>query len=168
MTLNRDYSSISRFLHEITAAEVMTSPVHTIKQDEDFAEVAKKFVDYGIRHLPVVDGERRIIGVMTKRDLFRTVAPRKAIENNMEYSSDKILDGLHYYSKDLLNQYILREVMVKNPVTAGEDASLGEIIHLMVGKKIGCIPIIRENKTVSGIITQVNILRKADEIYTTQ
>jgi CBS domain-containing protein len=57
----------------LTVGEVMTSPVTTVRRSADVAEVAKVMLDARIRCAPVVDGAR-LVGVVSRRDLLRTLA----------------------------------------------------------------------------------------------
>jgi len=52
---------------------VMTADVRTVEATADVAEVARLFVDERLRSAPVVDGGR-LVGITSRRDLFRTVA----------------------------------------------------------------------------------------------
>jgi CBS domain-containing protein len=56
-----------------TVGEVMTSPAIGVRAGADLAEVAKVMLDAQIRSAPVVDGER-LVGVVSRRDLLRTLA----------------------------------------------------------------------------------------------
>jgi CBS domain-containing protein len=56
-----------------TVGEVMTSPATAVRRGADVAEVAKVMLDGHIRCVPVLDGER-LVGVVSRRDLLRTLA----------------------------------------------------------------------------------------------
>lgn len=85
-------------LQGIKIRELMHSPVVTIGADENFSKVEEKLRTKGIRHLPVVDGDGRVVGMVTQRDLYRTLSPRVTEE------------GI-YYDSSALNDFILRRVM---------------------------------------------------------
>ena len=61
----------------ILVKEVMASPAITINVEEPFRRVEEKFRTLGIRHLPVVDATSRVVGMITQRDLYKTVSPRR-------------------------------------------------------------------------------------------
>ena len=50
--------------------KVMTSPVHTIKQDEEVVHAAKMMMENKIHVLPVVDEAGKMVGIITESDLF--------------------------------------------------------------------------------------------------
>ncbi|MFQ1002421.1 CBS domain-containing protein [Modestobacter sp. SSW1-42] len=51
---------------------VMTTGVRTVAPTADLADVARLFVDGGLRSVPVVDGEH-LVGIVSRRDLLRTL-----------------------------------------------------------------------------------------------
>ncbi|CAL9589623.1 Inosine-5'-monophosphate dehydrogenase [Streptomyces sp. enrichment culture] len=54
-----------------TARELMTAPAVTIGPEEPVARAARLIEDKGVKRLPVVDGERRLLGIVSRRDLVR-------------------------------------------------------------------------------------------------
>jgi CBS domain-containing protein len=52
-----------------TAGVVMTPDPATVTADEDVSVVALKMIRLGIRHLPVVDGQGRPVGLLSSRNL---------------------------------------------------------------------------------------------------
>jgi len=52
-----------------TAAVIMTPDPATVTADEDVHVVALKMMSLGVRHLPVVDGKGRAIGLLSARNL---------------------------------------------------------------------------------------------------
>jgi Mg/Co/Ni transporter MgtE len=57
---------------------VMTSPVITVSATDDIHEAYRTFRTAGIRRLPVLDGEQRIVGVLTVDDVLIDVFQRFA------------------------------------------------------------------------------------------
>ncbi len=54
-------------------SDVMTRNPITIREDESLWKAAMIMVEHGIRHLPVVDGEGRLVGVISVRDTLRAL-----------------------------------------------------------------------------------------------
>ncbi len=64
-------------LREIAAvkvADVMSRPAITARVDWTLAEAARKMMRHGVKRLPVVDGEGRLVGIVTRADLVRALA----------------------------------------------------------------------------------------------
>lgn len=50
--------------------QIMSSPVHWVLGDETIIELVPRLADLGLHHVPVVDQERRLIGIVTQSDLI--------------------------------------------------------------------------------------------------
>ncbi len=137
---------------KVKVSEVMTSPVISIRVNAPFHEVSDLFKKHQIRHLPIVDHEGKLKGLVSERDLFRIHSPQR------------LDDGSWFYDKDMLDGFILSSVMKTNPVALHPDDSLAEALSLMARFKIGCIPIIDAEGKLCGILTQVDLLEIADQI----
>jgi CBS domain-containing protein len=59
-------------------AEVMTRKVMTAWPDEDVSDVARTMLDHDVRSVPVLDGGR-LVGIVSRRDLLRTVVRSDAV-----------------------------------------------------------------------------------------
>jgi len=55
----------------VRAADVMTTHVVTVRPEDDVRKAAKVLLDAGVKRLPVVDGNRRVVGIVSRRDLLR-------------------------------------------------------------------------------------------------
>jgi acetoin utilization protein AcuB len=54
-----------------SVGEVMTSPVVTCRPDQSISSVAALMIDFKLYGLPVVDGEGKLVGILTSTDLLR-------------------------------------------------------------------------------------------------
>lgn len=145
MAINR--SNIKQFLQDTKISEVMASPVITVKESDDFAVVQEKIDVYDVRHLPVVNEEGRIVGLISQRDLYRIHSPRH------------LEDGTWFYDKEALHQFLLMKVMTPNPFTLKPANTLLEAVESTVCFKFGCIPIVDDDHHPCGIITRDTILK---------
>ena len=135
------------FLQKTTIKDVMASPAITVNENDDFSKVQEKFQFHQIRHLPVVNTGGGLVGLITQRELFKIHSPHK------------LEDGDWFYDKDLLNGFILKNVMIKDVFSLTPDRPLLEAVEFMVRNKVGCIPIVDEYKYVQGVITRDDILK---------
>ena len=127
--------------------EIMVTKVVTAHARDPFSSVEKKLRIHKIRHLPVVDESGKLTGIITERDLNRTVSPRIAE------------DGSRYYDKIMLDSFILEHCMTPNPLALKPHSTLKDAVDIMATHKFGCIPIIMNDKTLVGIVTQIDILK---------
>jgi acetoin utilization protein AcuB len=103
-----------------------------------------------IRHLPVVDDGGKLIGIVAQTDLLHA-SPSKATSLSI-FEMNYLLANLH-----------VGEVMASPVITVSEDAPLEEAARLMVEKKIGCLPVMRDGDLV-GLITETDIFETFVEI----
>jgi CBS domain-containing membrane protein len=121
--------------------DVMTSEVTVLRRDEQLT-LADDLMHLGrIRHLPILDEEgKRVVGLVTQRDLFRG-ALAQAIGYG-ERARRKLLESL-----------LIVEVMTAHPITTTPETPLAEAARVLMERKIGCLPVI-ENDRLVGILTE--------------
>ncbi|MBF0384428.1 MAG: CBS domain-containing protein [Candidatus Omnitrophica bacterium] len=144
--------ALKALLEETKVKDVMTREVLSIGVDDSFSKVPEFFQRTGFRHLPVVGENGRFMGLITERDLYKIRSPRK------------LIDGSWYYDSEMLDDVILKHVMVKDTFTMSPEATLAEALTKMTICKYGCVPILEEDGTLCGILTQHDLLRVAYEI----
>ncbi len=119
--------------------DVMTHEVATLDRN-DRLSTADNVMRLGrIRHMPVLE-DGKLVGLVTQRDLFRGA----------------LLKALGYGSKaeqTMLDTLAVKEVMATDLVTIAPDATLQEAAQIMIERKIGCLPVV-ENEKLVGILTE--------------
>jgi acetoin utilization protein AcuB len=128
----------------------MTSDLIAITPVTSFPEAFRIMRERRIRHLPVVDDGRKLIGIVTQTDLLH--ASPSAATTLSVFEMSYLLANLH-----------VQEVMSSPPITVAEDAPLEEAARLMVEKKIGCLPVMRDGDLV-GMITETDIFETFVEV----
>lgn len=123
--------------------DIMIKEVATLDIDDELS-LANDIMRLGrIRHLPVVSGEE-LVGIISERDLFRS----------------SLAQALGYGNKDtreVMKTLHIRDVMMKQLITVSPDTDLKDAVALMVERKIGCLPVVQDNKLL-GLITETDIL----------
>ena len=139
-------------LNKVKISEIMTPKVITVNEHDRFSLVEEKMRSFHIRHLPVVDDDGKLVGILTQRDLYRAQSPRR------------LEDGTWYYDQNSLDSNILNVVMTKKPYSLNPEDSVAKAILVMAERKYGCIPIVQKDGVLCGIITQHDILKIAAQI----
>ena len=103
-----------------------------------------------IRHLPVVKGET-VAGILTQRDLYR--ASLTSILTNWKEN------------KEFLDSIKVSEVMTKNVITVSPDATIEEAAQIMIDKKVGGLPVVKEKNKLVGLITETDVLQYFVDCY---
>lgn len=161
MDINNDVSSsFQDWCKNTKLKDVMSSPVVKIYEDEEFSVAEETFLKKNLYYLPVVDRDNKLVGIVSHKYIYKTQSPRKIVgAEEIEYDPNIIIDGDSFYDKESLDRYILRSIMHKNPFTLKADDSIADAILAMAQKNIGCIPIVKKDKTVCGILTKQDIVQ---------
>ena len=131
---------------------IRRNPV-TISPDASFSEARSIIHRRGIRHLPVVDNDHRVVGIVTDADI-RKAAPSDATTLSI-YELNYLLDNLKVSAfmtpKDKL-------------ITITPDTLIEEAVQLMRDHKIGCLPVL-EGENLYGIFTETDALDHLVDIF---
>jgi len=104
-----------------------------------------------IHHLPVVDRDGKLVGIVAEKDLL--------------YASPSPATTLSVYEiASLLSKLAVEKVMSKKPVTVTEDVPLEEAARIMADRNIGGLPVMRCS-TLVGIITESDLFRVFIELF---
>jgi CBS domain-containing protein len=131
------------WIAEMPVERWMRRPVVTIGVDTPVREAGRLMRERGIRHLPVLDGEVRLVGIVTDRDL-RHVAFDIALGR---------VDASGQDGGDLP----VRDVMTWGVVTVAPAADLRAAIAVMRERRLGALPVV-EGGHVVGILTERDLL----------
>jgi acetoin utilization protein AcuB len=119
----------------------MSTPVITIGPDESMMKASKLLKDKNIRRLPVVDDKGKLIGILSDRDI-KEASPSKATTLDVH--------ELYY----LLSEIKVKDIMTKNPVRLKAEDSVEKAAVLLSEKSLGGLPIVDDDDSVLGIITE--------------
>lgn len=97
-----------------------------------------------VRHLPVLEDNGRLVGILSQRDLFRG-----ALAHALGY-------GQHAQRK-MLDSLLVKEVMSSDVMTTGPDTPLVEAARILLERKIGCLPVV-EGEQLVDILTEADFV----------
>jgi len=126
--------------------DLMRTNVVTL-HSSDALDIAADIMNMGrIRHLPVVDADNRVVGIVTQRDLYRA-------------SISSVLGFAQAKEHEWLGQVTVRDVMTKEVTAIGPEAGVVEAVDKLVTAKFGCLPVVDEHGTLVGLLTETDCLR---------
>jgi CBS domain-containing protein len=111
-TLEAEFTALRRI--HIKVADVMTSPAITIHGDEALGVAAARMSDHGIKRLPVLDQNGKLIGVLSRVDVLKQVATEEAKKRAAKAPSGAA--------------HTLGEIMLSEIPTIHEDVQLADVI----------------------------------------
>jgi acetoin utilization protein AcuB len=122
----------------------MTADVITIDEDTPMMKASIIMKEKKIRSLPIVDKKRKLVGIVTDRDL-RDASPSKATTLDV------------YELNYLISTIKIKDIMTNNIVFVRPDETVEFAAILMLENKISSLPVINDKGTLIGIITQTDI-----------
>lgn len=133
-------------MKELTVGDLMTRNPLTLGPDDDLVQADKAMRLFRVRHLPVVDEDMRVLGLITHRDILR--------------AQTEVLAKLTAGRTKKFVSMTARDLMTKNVRTVAADGSAAASAKLMLTTKFGCLPVVEAGRLV-GIVTEADFLRWA-------
>ena len=135
-----------------TVKDVMTTQVVAVGPTASFKEMVVKMRRARASAVPVVDGEDRVIGVVSEADMLDKEADRD--------KEPETLSGLLRFGQlEKAAGVTAAELMTKPPVTIGPGAPLTEAARLMRDRRVKRLPVINDTGLLIGIISRADVLR---------
>ena len=125
-------------------SKVMSSELITVHDGQPVSTLRKIFEENPIHHIPVVSGEA-VIGIVTSTDFMRISFGE--FGNQDAKGLDAILD----------HTYKMHDVMVRNPITIPNSATVREAAKMLSSGNFHALPVVDGDKLV-GIVTSTDLL----------
>ena len=146
-------------IRELRVRESMHTDSTALVRIATFEEPIKLFAEARISGAPVVDGEGRLLGILTEGDLIFQDADVKA-PGFLDILGGMIpLGNTEEYRREALKSAGVSadEVMTGDPLTVDPDATLAECATLMAEERKKMLPVV-EGERLAGVITRMDIL----------
>lgn len=125
---------------EARVVDVMTTPLVTVGHRTPVEEVWRLMRTRGIRHLPVLDDERQLVGMLTDHDLQHAILSRCVAGGG-----------------DETRRMMLDEMMTWGVIAVGRETRVREAGRIMWERRVGALPVTEEARVV-GMITATDVL----------
>ena len=133
--------------------EVMTRDPITVDPEAPLGTAMDVMRTKQIRHLPVVDDDGQLAGIVTDRDLRQaTFAP--ALAEHLGRGGQRRLRGLGQALEDLT----VKDAMTWVVVTTHPEATTAQAASLMYERRVGSLPVVKNGKLI-GILTERDLLK---------
>jgi acetoin utilization protein AcuB len=125
----------------------MTRKVITVTPDTSVLEARDKIMEHRIRHLPVVDEDNTLVGIVTDRDIRSTLPSPLLTAPEMAKEKERIA------------RLSVKDVMTRDPVTISPVNTLEDALLLMQKMRVGAFPVVDRRKKLKGILSTRDLLR---------
>ncbi len=147
------------------AGQIMTKNVITVSPGDVVEQVARLLLEHQISGLPVVDEEKRVVGIISEGDLVIREKEVKAPAFSEVLGGVIFLESQKRFFEELKKTIALTvgEIMSRKVFTVNEDAPLEQIATLMTKKEVNRVPVVNADNKLVGIVTRQDIIRQLTE-----
>jgi CBS domain-containing protein len=123
----------------------MSQYVMLAQRNAPFTELCRLFMEFNIHHLPIVDEEGELCGMLSSNDALRAFTYQ--------------LPLLRDTDEEVINdQIVVREIMSPDPLTISPEDSMEQVVKLFSEHYIHSLPVVSGGRMV-GIITSHDVMR---------
>jgi CBS domain-containing protein len=142
---------------QMRAHQIMTRSVITVTPDATVLEAANIMLRQHVSGLPVVDATGSLVGIVSEGDFIRRseIGTQRGRGRWLRFllgAGEAATDYVHEHGRKV------SDVMTRDPLTIGEDATLEEIVTSMETNGVKRLPVMRGDKLV-GIVSRANLLQ---------
>ena len=127
----------------LTVSSLMTTEPYTVYPEAAIREVLMLMKTKHVRQIPVVDAHKRLLGIVTDRDI------RLAINSPFV--------GEHWLDNSVLDNITVQSCMTTTPLIVSPQTPAYEAAEILSAHKFGALPVVDDGKVV-GIITTTDFL----------
>ena len=139
-----DMTASANQLTRASVRDLMTPDPLTCHPDDHVLDAAARMQQHRVRHLPVVDGEERLLGMLADRDIRTAVGV-------LDRWMDDVGPGLA--------ELRVAAAMSSPAITVPLDAAVGDVVRILVQLEIGALPVVGADGRLVGIVSYIDILR---------
>ena len=121
-------------LDTVKVDEIMTTPVYATSPNKTIKSVANFMSKQGVSHLPVIDSNEELVGIITKHDVLRA------------------------FSQKFHGMFKVSDFMLDNPTIVSPTHSIFYVIDVLLQSSAGKVVVVSEGKPL-GIITKSDVLQ---------
>ena len=139
------------------AADVMTNEVITVGEDASVQEAAKLLAEHGISAVPVVDRDKRVVGMVSEGDLLHRA--ETGTERRRAWWLEMVAS-----TNQLAGEYVkshsgsVKDVMKCDVISVTEETTVADIAILLETNRIKRVLVLRDDRLV-GIVSRANLVR---------
>ena len=128
----------------ITINEFMTAEPYTLRETDSLSDARAVMTDRNIRHIPIIDENKHLLGLVTQRDVLAATDPA---------SSQQTRSAPQAGDSDIK----ISDIMIRDISVIHKTDSLRQAALYLQSHKYGCLPVLSGNQLV-GIITDSDFI----------
>ena len=125
--------------------QIMSQNLNTVTATENLQSLSITFEAVSYHHLPVVDEDNLLLGIISDRDVTKNLSPFIATEHERDCDLE------------LLNQ-TAADIMTAEPITVHQSTSIATASILLLENNFSCLPVVDDDGKIEGLLTWKDIL----------
>jgi len=126
--------------------DIMTREVITAGMDDDLEKVRGLFTRYRFRHIPILDDDGSMVGIISDRDVLANISPFAGTINERTVDANSLRRRAH-------------QIMTRRPQTAAPTERAERAALVMLHQRISCLPVVDHGGRLVGIVTMRDVMR---------
>jgi len=141
-----------------TVKDVMTTRVIFVRKGASFREMAATLREHRISAFPVLDDDRKVIGVVSEADLLT----KQALDSGEDGMPGMITGLLRYREQGKARGITAADLMTSPPVTVRPEDTVEHAARLMYMRRVKRLPVVNAAGRLVGIISRADVLSVFD------
>ena len=144
----------------LTAKEIMTREVCTVREETDLKELSALFVEHNYKTLPVVDADGRLVGVVSQTDLIEQDKPLHIPTVISLFDWVLYLESPKAFSDEVrkVSARKVGEICARDVITCTPETPVDEVASLMVEHKVHLLPVL-DGEQLVGVVARFDLIR---------
>ena len=134
--------------------DVMTGEVVAVRRDASFKEMAARLREYRVSAFPVIDENRRVIGVVSEADLLA----KEALAGDHAGIPAAVTGILHHKDHQKAEGLTASDLMTTAVVAVRPEDTVEHAARLMYDRKVKRLPVTDANGRLAGIVSRADVL----------
>lgn len=128
------------------ASSIMTRNPEAVRPEDNLLGAILRMADRQVRHLPVVDEGRRVVGMLSDRDVRARVGSLRKLGDNARVESET-------------SALKVKDAMSRAVTTIDASTPLSKVVNLLLDRRIGAIPVVDAGERLAGVISYLDVVR---------
>jgi len=141
-------------------SEIMTLEVITVEKDTPLRDAARLLAKLRIHGMPVVDGENKVVGIITESDFFTKDASNIYLPTFLDFIKNELYDAKSKVENTGLEKTIkVADIMTEKCQTVKAALSVKELIKLFKETSFKTMPVVKDDGTLAGVVTVMDVIK---------